>query len=184
MKLLRFYLLALLSALGLLTSGPASALITLKYYFVGPCVGNCSGLLGPIVGSGVGVLTLQNYTPGDPLAADNFVDFVYYPTGFEIETFSFYSISGSLPGGVPSPATFEIEGNGAPHGTLSFSSSSRGAWCAGYVSSKCGFGFGSSSSWALVPEPSTWAMMLVGFAGLGFAGYRAKRRLATISFPA
>jgi hypothetical protein len=27
-----------------------------------------------------------------------------------------------------------------------------------------------------VPEPSTWAMMLVGFAGLGFAGYRASRR--------
>ena len=24
----------------------------------------------------------------------------------------------------------------------------------------------------LVPEPSTWAMMLLGFAGLGFAGYR------------
>ena len=29
-----------------------------------------------------------------------------------------------------------------------------------------------------VPEPSTWAMMLVGFAGLGFAGYRASRRAA------
>jgi hypothetical protein len=26
-----------------------------------------------------------------------------------------------------------------------------------------------------VPEPSTWAMMLLGFASLGFAGYRAKR---------
>jgi PEP-CTERM motif len=25
------------------------------------------------------------------------------------------------------------------------------------------------------PEPSTWAMMLIGFAGLGFAGYRASR---------
>ena len=24
----------------------------------------------------------------------------------------------------------------------------------------------------LVPEPSTWAMMLLGFAGLGYAGYR------------
>jgi PEP-CTERM motif len=23
-----------------------------------------------------------------------------------------------------------------------------------------------------VPEPSTWAMMLLGFAGLGYAGYR------------
>ena len=28
------------------------------------------------------------------------------------------------------------------------------------------------------PEPSTWAMMLAGFAGLGFAGYRASRRAA------
>ena len=26
-----------------------------------------------------------------------------------------------------------------------------------------------------VPEPSTWAMMLLGFAGLGFAGYRKSR---------
>jgi hypothetical protein len=27
-----------------------------------------------------------------------------------------------------------------------------------------------------VPEPSTWAMMLLGFAGLGFAGYRTSRK--------
>jgi hypothetical protein len=30
-----------------------------------------------------------------------------------------------------------------------------------------------------VPEPSTWAMMLVGFAGLGFAFRRSRRKLAT-----
>jgi hypothetical protein len=37
-----------------------------------------------------------------------------------------------------------------------------------------GQGFaGSGQGFVLgVPEPSTWAMMLVGFAGLGFAGYR------------
>jgi hypothetical protein len=29
-----------------------------------------------------------------------------------------------------------------------------------------------------VPEPSTWAMMLTGFAGLGFAGYRRNRKAA------
>jgi hypothetical protein len=28
---------------------------------------------------------------------------------------------------------------------------------------------------SIVPEPSTWAMMLLGFAGLGFAGYRRAR---------
>ena len=27
-----------------------------------------------------------------------------------------------------------------------------------------------------VPEPSTWAMMALGFAGLGFLGYRKTRR--------
>jgi hypothetical protein len=29
-----------------------------------------------------------------------------------------------------------------------------------------------------VPEPSTWAMLLLGFGGLGFAGSRAKARSA------
>jgi hypothetical protein len=33
-----------------------------------------------------------------------------------------------------------------------------------------------SLSGAVVPEPSTWAMMLLGFAGLGYAGWRAQRR--------
>ncbi len=37
------------------------------------------------------------------------------------------------------------------------------------------FGFFSTG----VPEPSTWAMMLIGFAGLGFAGYRASRKSAS-----
>jgi PEP-CTERM motif len=34
---------------------------------------------------------------------------------------------------------------------------------------------------AAVPEPSTWAMMLLGFAGLGFTGYRALRKSAAVA---
>ena len=36
---------------------------------------------------------------------------------------------------------------------------------------------------AAAPEPSTWAMMLIGFAGLGFAGWRARAHLATAPEP-
>jgi hypothetical protein len=36
-------------------------------------------------------------------------------------------------------------------------------------------------SLSTVPEASTWAMMLVGFAGLGFAGFRASRKAASIA---
>jgi hypothetical protein len=35
-----------------------------------------------------------------------------------------------------------------------------------------------AGSVAPVPEPSTWAMMLLGFAGLGYAGYRRRHKLA------
>jgi PEP-CTERM motif len=34
---------------------------------------------------------------------------------------------------------------------------------------------------AVIPEPSTWAMMLLGFAGLGFAGWRRARRASPAS---
>jgi hypothetical protein len=30
-----------------------------------------------------------------------------------------------------------------------------------------------------VPEPSTWAMMAIGFAGLGFMGWRGSRTVMT-----
>jgi PEP-CTERM motif len=32
-----------------------------------------------------------------------------------------------------------------------------------------------------IPEPSTWAMMLIGFAGLGFAGYRTSRKGVSVA---
>jgi hypothetical protein len=44
-------------------------------------------------------------------------------------------------------------------------------------SSPSGFGVGTFTLTA-IPEASTWAMMLIGFVGFGFAGYRATRRSA------
>jgi len=36
-----------------------------------------------------------------------------------------------------------------------------------------------SAPTAAVPEPSTWGMLLLGFAGLGFIGYRRTRKMAS-----
>jgi hypothetical protein len=32
-----------------------------------------------------------------------------------------------------------------------------------------------------VPEPATWAMMLIGFAGLGFLGYRRNPKAVSVA---
>jgi hypothetical protein len=40
---------------------------------------------------------------------------------------------------------------------------------------------GSLTGTAAVPEPSTWAMMLIGFAGLGYASRRASRKSAAVA---
>jgi hypothetical protein len=53
-------------------------------------------------------------------------------------------------------------------------------WSAGYENSSNGqelYGV-SVALGSAVPEPSTWAMMLLGFAGLGYVGYRQRQKLA------
>ncbi len=49
----------------------------------------------------------------------------------------------------------------------------------GEVASPGGFGVGTFTLTA-VPEPSTWAMMLLGFAGLGIVGYRSTRKASAV----
>lgn len=167
MTRLRLCLLALPSALSLAAPAQANSVtVFTEYTFVGPCL-DCTEL-GLVPGYGIGELTLENYTLGDPLTTSNLVSFVYYPTGFTIAPYDGgYYISGSLPTIFPSAANVEILS-----GYDQFTSSATGSWCAG--SSSCNDGFGSSSVWN-APEPSTWVMMLLGFAGLGFAGYRQAR---------
>ena len=52
-----------------------------------------------------------------------------------------------------------------PFNTITLSVPSQQSWVV------ADFEFGASA----VPEPSTWAMMLLGFAGLGFVGYRRRK---------
>lgn len=48
----------------------------------------------------------------------------------------------------------------------------------GTVSSGAIFIDPASRSDSAAPEPSTWAMLAIGFAGLGFVGYRKAHRTA------
>jgi PEP-CTERM motif len=43
-----------------------------------------------------------------------------------------------------------------------------------------GFVTASSSQVAAVPEPATWAMMVLGFAGVGFMAYRRRNDMRTV----
>ena len=74
-------------------------------------------------------------------------------------------------GGLNSDGSFDAAGQlGFSQGPSIFNVD-QGGFSAGY---KFVFNTGSSFTFsnATVPEPPTWAMMLTGFAGLGFIGYR------------
>jgi hypothetical protein len=60
---------------------------------------------------------------------------------------------------------------------ISGSSGTVGA-CAQGVDLQTTFGSSLTIAVAAVPEPSTWAMMLLGFAGIGFMAYRRKSKPA------
>jgi hypothetical protein len=47
------------------------------------------------------------------------------------------------------------------------------------LGSGAGYWTADNVAYSAVPEPSTWAMMLVGFGGLGFLGYRRSRNEKT-----
>jgi uncharacterized protein (TIGR03118 family) len=107
-----------------------------------------------------------------------FGNFSYADPGIEVFDPATDSFVGSIPinvGGLPPGGLWTLTfgtggGNGDPN-TLYFTDGINGE--------KDGL-FGALT--VSVPEPPTWAMMLVGFAGLAFVGYRASRKGA--AFPA
>jgi hypothetical protein len=129
--------------------------------------------------SGLGTLTDVNLTVGgltetfttSGFFGSNFPDPAFLVVGFDSSLpgpiLLFLSFSGGVSGGVitggevdfcDSPSCFNITTRYAydPVGTF-------------------------TPEIAAVPEPSTWAMMFLGFAGIGFMAYRRKSKLALMA---
>lgn len=167
---MRFFrtILATLSIVCSLSVGHSSAIASVSVYeFTATCT-DCNNPLG--------ILTLDNYTPGAALSTDNFVGFVYTSSVFQTPlTFTdVYSISGSLPENGPATMHFVTPSYPSNPGYI-FATWTTGNWSLGRDGSI--LDYGPSHNFALqvaVPEPSTWAMVILGFAGVGFMAYRQR----------
>ena len=101
------------------------------------------------------------------------------------ETFT-TDLVGILPDGTPSPSLFEFSwvSNYNPLGASTGGLIVTSASFPGDYPIVDGQGIGGAtllSETSAVPEPSTWAMMLLGFAGIGFMAYRRKAKPALMA---
>jgi PEP-CTERM motif len=156
-----------------------------------------------IVNAPVGPLKpITHDTPesGNLLAPDDFSRFAV-ATGLPPDSNGFVTYDNLFwPGGAPPTATdFDGAGGfldiyglmfGIGHGIFvdlfdNGVSPTKGINYGGYgvavVTSETTLDYVSAGVSASTPEPSTWAMMVLGFAGLGFAGYRKSRKAAAIA---
>jgi len=136
-------------------SGPQAT-----YRFVGQC-SDCTG-------TGIGMLTVQNYTLGNSLTSCNFVSFTYTSNliGLTMTQSDFPNLSGMLPVSLPAPATVSIRDSVIQ---MQFGSDVGGTWSvAGYHPADTG----TSSTWgypSVVPTLSIAALCALGLllAGAG-----------------
>ena len=134
------------------------------YQFVGQCT-DCTG-------TGVGELTVQNYTLGTSLSNCNFVSFTYTSnlTSFTITAPGSFSLSGTLPASLPSAATVRVIGTGSNN----FGSNTDGSWYVGLTD------YGTGGTWSLpstVPTLSTAAWCALGLLLAGAGALLAQRRV-------
>jgi hypothetical protein len=160
---------ALLLAAAMFQAAPARA--NMVFDFSGVCDSGCTG-------TAAGVLTLaDSYKFGSDLTLANFVSFHYSSSdiGFDVPSPDGLLFSGGLNanGSIVGPDLAII-------GEHEFGVFPGGKFLVDVTPT--GGDMGSTSAFTLVngavPEPSTWAMLLLGFAGLGYAGYRRAKQVA------
>jgi hypothetical protein len=125
------------------------------YRFVGQCApGDCSG-------TGVGVLTVQNYTLGAALTNCSFVSFTYTSNvlgTFTVTQSNLVTFNGTgLPASLPAAADVHVVSSNKP----GFDSYTNGSWDVG------GDDYGSNGTWSIysatvVPTLSTAALGALG----------------------
>ena len=142
------------------TGGPQ-----VTYQFVGQCT-DCSG-------TGVGVLTVRNYTLGDTLTICNLVSFTYTSnlTSFTITRSGAYNLSGTLPVSLPATATVNVSDF-----TNGFSSNVNGNWFVGLLDYGTG-GVWSLPSTSTVPTLSTAALCALGLLLAGAGALLVRRQV-------
>lgn len=147
-------------------STPAKAAVAAveeTYTFIGACT-DCYNGGGDIHAT----LVLEDYTRGRSIETSNFVSFSYsgsdlIPAFTVLPADLTLPLEGVIPKNLPGPAEFHLFFD-LPQSN--FISSTDGTW---YVDAS---DYGTSGTWSAAPEPATWAMILIGFAGLAYASTR------------
>jgi len=89
----------------------------------------------------------------------------------EYLTNSIFNANGSLLASITTPFTHTVDADDIPYGTYALQIGTNFEYLTAHLTTITV----SEHGVAAVPEPSTWAMMLLGFAGVGFAAYRKKK---------
>ena len=155
--------------------GASAARADLVFAWSGDCVTGCP--LGEKVSAELDLD--QGYVFGTAITNDNFGELVFRSSRLDLTITTLddpttgVNQNGMLAGGA---IAFQNGGKSfsfqvASGGGLNWAAAGGGTLLRGLGSSRF-----TPAGVATVPEPSTWAMMLVGFAGLGFVSYRASRR--------
>jgi PEP-CTERM motif len=165
----------------------APARADIVFAFSGDCASGCTG-------TATGVLTLaDSYTFGADITPADFISLTYSSSSrdFELLHFDTSGLEGQyFSGGLNADGSPNSKGELSimPPFVFPFFKATAGgfeAWTGlGRFDTGSTYTFtriktvtapGGTHS-GTVPEPSTWAMVLLGFAGLGFAGYRKAQR--------
>jgi hypothetical protein len=147
--------------------------------FLGPLLGlNVLPGQSPVLGS----VTLPISDLSSALTVEHFNQFA----SIRLEPDSFYwidvNVSGPMTTDGPSLGWGTTDDNSGPGVSEGYNSSDATDF-AFYPNNRDGGeqAFQMEVSGAAAPETSTWAMMLLGFAGLGFAGWRAQRKTTVLT---